>query len=82
MGPERSPRTVADVWVNAAKTVFTWAVDERLIANNPFTQVKITVPRGKKLGGNRGVTLSAEAREIGRAVRTDALMRARWISGR
>lgn len=45
IGPQRSPRTVADVWVNAARTVFAWAVDERLIASNPFTQVKITVPR-------------------------------------
>jgi DNA invertase Pin-like site-specific DNA recombinase len=27
--------------------------------------------RGKKLGGNRGVTLSAEARAVGRAVRTE-----------
>jgi DNA invertase Pin-like site-specific DNA recombinase len=27
--------------------------------------------RGKKLGGNRGVTLSDEAREMGRAVRTE-----------
>ncbi|MFO1100519.1 MAG: tyrosine-type recombinase/integrase [Xanthobacteraceae bacterium] len=56
VGTERSPRTVADVWVNAARTVFAWAVDERLIANNPFTQVKITVPRRAQTRESKALT--------------------------
>jgi len=43
--PERSPSTVNDVWLNAARTVFGWAVGERLIAVNPFDSVKVTEPR-------------------------------------
>src|SRR5262249_34704147 len=43
--PKRSPRTVNDVWINAARTVFAWAVRERLIGSNPFRGVKVTQPR-------------------------------------
>jgi integrase len=42
---KRSRRTVSDVWVTAAKTVFAWAVAEKHIAANPFADVSIRVPK-------------------------------------
>jgi integrase len=43
--PERSPRTVRDVWIVAVRTVFSWAVDSKLLASNPFTDVRVSLPR-------------------------------------
>jgi integrase len=42
---KRSRRTVSDVWVTAAKTVFAWALAEKHIAANPFADVSIRVPK-------------------------------------
>ncbi len=42
---ERSAQTIATVWKTALKTVFTWAVGEKLVKTNPFTYVRISVPR-------------------------------------
>jgi integrase len=42
---DRSARTVADVWVGAARTVFGWAVDEKLLTRNPFTGWRVKVPK-------------------------------------
>jgi integrase len=44
---ERSASTVHDVWVIAARTVFTWAVAQKLTPLNPFKTVRVTVPRKK-----------------------------------
>jgi integrase len=41
----RSPRTVRDVWVVAARTVFAWAIGEKLLTRNPFVGWRITVPK-------------------------------------
>jgi integrase len=41
----RTAQTVATVWKTALKTVFAWAVGEKLIERNPFKEVKISVPR-------------------------------------
>ena len=43
--PGRSALTVRDIWRVAGRTVFGWAVEQRLIARNPFADVRITVPR-------------------------------------
>jgi integrase len=43
--PKRSPRTVNDVWITAARRVFSWAVGERLVAANPFETVSVTQPK-------------------------------------
>lgn len=43
--PERSAVTVRDIWKVAGRTVFGWAVEQHLIARNPFADVRITVPR-------------------------------------
>jgi integrase len=45
---KRKARTVNDVWLTAARTVFAWAQEERLIASNPFTDVRVTEPRRVK----------------------------------
>jgi integrase len=42
---KRSALTVADVWVGAARTVFGWAVEERLILRNPFVGWRVKVPK-------------------------------------
>ncbi|MGY3549171.1 tyrosine-type recombinase/integrase [Bradyrhizobium sp. USDA 4469] len=41
----RSAGTVAVAWRTALKTVFGWGVAEKIIDNNPFPQVRISVPR-------------------------------------
>jgi integrase len=45
IGPDRTAGTVVDVWVRAARTVFAWAVDEKLISRNPFTGWRVKVPK-------------------------------------
>jgi integrase len=45
IGPDRTAKTVATVWKTALKTVFTWAVGERLLSTNPFKEVRISIPR-------------------------------------
>jgi hypothetical protein len=42
---KRKARTVNDVWLTAARTVFAWAREERLITSNPFKGVRVTEPR-------------------------------------
>ena len=45
---KRKARTVNDVWLTAARTVFAWAQEERLITSNPFKDVRVTEPRRVK----------------------------------
>jgi integrase len=42
---KRKERTVNDVWLTAARTVFGWAEKERLIGSNPFKGLRVTEPR-------------------------------------
>jgi hypothetical protein len=42
---ERSAATVKRTWLNAANTVFRWALDHKHIWRNPFAGIKVTVPR-------------------------------------
>jgi hypothetical protein len=42
---KRKARTVNDVRLTAARTVFAWAQEERLIAPNPFKGLRVTEPR-------------------------------------
>ena len=43
--PKRGARTVNDVWLTGASTIFAWAVRERLVNSNPFKGLKVTEPR-------------------------------------
>ena len=45
---DRGARTVNDVWLTAARTVFAWAQEERLITSNAFKGVRVTEPRRVK----------------------------------
>ena len=63
---DRSARTVRDVWVMASKAVFQFSVDNRLLVRNPFTKIKITVPRAIRTRDTKAFT-SDEARTILRA---------------
>jgi integrase len=40
-----SAATANEVWKSAARTVFGWAVGQRLLPRNPFEDIKITVPK-------------------------------------
>jgi integrase len=45
IGPQRSERTVSEVWVNAARTVYGWAArQDPPLSSNPFASVRIDVP--------------------------------------
>lgn len=63
---ERGPRTVKDVWVVAARTVFAWAVKHKLLARNAFTEVHVSVPRSSTTRETKGFR-TAEAQTILRA---------------
>jgi len=41
----RTAGTVADVWIGAARTVFGWAIQEKLLSRNPFTGWRLKVPK-------------------------------------
>ena len=43
--PKRSAVTVDAVWLPAAKTVFSWGVEQKHVRINPFATVKIDVPK-------------------------------------
>jgi integrase len=47
---KRKARTVKDTWASASRTVFAWAVGQKLIGTNPFADVAktIRVPRQAK----------------------------------
>jgi integrase len=53
---ERSASTVATIWVRAARTVFTWAIDEKLILRNPFTGWRVKVPKTSKTRETKAFT--------------------------
>ena len=42
---DRSAHVVNDVWMNAAKTVFQWAVSRRRLAGNPFAGATVALPK-------------------------------------
>jgi integrase len=51
--PKRSAATVKKTWLNAANTVFRWALEHKHVPRNPFAEVKVTVPKKKKLRETR-----------------------------
>jgi integrase len=59
---KRTEATVHEVWVNAARTVFGWANDQRLVGQNPFAEVRIKVPR--KISTREKTFTTAEIRTI------------------
>jgi integrase len=43
--PERSPLTIREVWLPAARRVFGWGVDHKHVHKNPCADIKVDVPR-------------------------------------
>ncbi len=42
---KRTAATVRGTWLNAAKTVWGWALEQRLVAGNPFADIRLSVQR-------------------------------------
>jgi hypothetical protein len=53
--PDRIPVTVNDVWVTAARTIFGWAVGERMLTQNPFENVRVTESKKAQTSRNKSV---------------------------
>jgi integrase len=60
---ERSAATVKRTWLNAANTVYRWALDHNHVGRNPFAGIKVTVPKKKRLQETRAFHVD-EARTI------------------
>jgi integrase len=43
--PERSPQTIREVWLPAARRAFGWGVDHQHVRQNPFLGIKVDVPK-------------------------------------
>lgn len=43
--PERSPITIREVWLPASRRVFGWGVDHKHVHKNPFSDIKVDVPK-------------------------------------
>ena len=56
ISPERAPVTVRDVWIISCRTVFAWAIGAKLIARNPFTGWRITVPKKIRMRETKAFT--------------------------
>jgi integrase len=61
--PERSRATVKRTWLNAANTVFRWALEHKHVSRNPFAGIKVTVPKKRRLRETRAFHAD-EARTI------------------
>jgi site-specific recombinase XerD len=65
---QSSAATAKKNWLAAIKTVFAWAIEQRLIAANPFASIKIKVPKKTKL--REKAFTAEEARTILKACTT------------
>jgi len=78
---ERSAYTVQSVWVNGAKTVFSWAKHEKLVARNPFVGVRVTIPKKITTRESKAFTMAETATILNKALtinvrsKTDAAKR-------
>jgi integrase len=54
--PGRTAGTVAHIWVGAARTVFAWAIDEKLVSRNPFTGWRVKVPKKMRMRETKSFT--------------------------
>ncbi len=53
---DRTAGTVANIWVGASRTVFAWAIDEKLISRNPFTGWRVKVPKKIRMRETKSFT--------------------------
>jgi integrase len=71
--PLRKPITVRDIWLGAPRAVFTWAVQHKKAAHNPFAGCVVEVPRAKVTRETGRAFTEAEALTILRAALTTAI---------
>jgi hypothetical protein len=64
--PERSGRTVNDVWLVTVKGIFKWAVINKKIGSNPFAALRVTYAKTPRDRDSRAFTIK-EANTILRA---------------
>jgi integrase len=81
---KRSARTVADVWVSAARAVFRWAVKTKQLTNNPFADTEVTQPRKVRTRETDAFSPAEEKLILGAALTFDCTERAfnaarRWV---
>jgi integrase len=62
--PKRSARTVRDIWLSAARTVYAWAKRRGMVKVNPFDGCVVEVPRTKVTRETGRAFTEAEARTI------------------
>lgn len=66
IGPERSGRTINDVWISAARGVFKWALTNKRIKGNPFQGLRVACATPTQTRDSRAFT-TEEATTILRA---------------
>lgn len=53
---KRTAKTVQDVWLNAARTVFGWGLGMKTVTSNPFAGVRVSVPRSRRTRETKAFT--------------------------
>jgi integrase len=56
LSENRSAYTVSNIWHCASRTVYAWAIDEKLLTRNPFTGWRIKVPKSTKTRETKSFT--------------------------
>jgi integrase len=84
---DRTATTVSDVWTASGRTVFGWAVEEKLMARNPFAGWRVKVPRRVQTRESKafttaetGVILSAASKVEARSKTTAARRWCPWLA--
>jgi integrase len=83
--PERKAATVSEVWLNAAHTVWAWAVEQRKVETNVFTGVKVTVPKktltrdGKAFTNTEASIILTASLAIADARKSHTAATRRWV---
>jgi integrase len=84
---DRTATTVSDVWTASGRTVFGWAVEEKLMARNPFAGWRVKVPKRIQTRETKafttaetGVILSAASKVEARSKTTAARRWCPWLA--
>jgi hypothetical protein len=78
---ERSAKTVREVWLSAARRVFSWATQHQHVSKNPFANIKIDVPRQARSRETKAFT-PEEVRTILKATLVHKEPRTAWERAR
>lgn len=84
-GQTRSARTVKDTYLPAAKTVFTFAIDNRLLKHNPVDGVKVRAPKRKRVRDpglsdkEAGIILAGTIKNLPERLTPERALAFRWV---